>query len=106
MFPIAPILKKKITDFCRANGITRLDLFGSALRPDFGPESDIDLLVDFEPDRIPGLLDFVGMEIELTEILGREVDLVDRVAVEESRNPIRRTAMLESARTIYEAVSK
>ena len=106
MYPITPTLKRKIIDFCRANGIARLDLFGSALRPDFGPESDIDLLVDFELDRIPGLLDFAGMEIGLSEILGREVDLVDRVAAEESRNPIRRTAILESATTIYEAVSK
>ena len=88
---------------CRANGIKRLDLFGSALRVDFGPDSDIDLLVVFEPDRKPGLFDFVRIEQEFADLFGRKVDLVERLAVERSRNYIRRAAILESTETIYAA---
>lgn len=68
--------KQRLAEFCRANGIKRLALFGSALREDFGPESDIDLLVEFHPDRIPGFLSLAGMEIELSKLFeGRKVDL-------------------------------
>ena len=69
------IPKDQIAAFCEGHGIKRLSVFGSALRPDFGPDSDIDVLVEFEPDRIPGLFGFAGMELELTRILGRKVDL-------------------------------
>lgn len=65
----------EITDFCRRRGIARLSLFGSVLRADFTPESDVDLLVEFLPDRTPGLITFVGLEQELTDLLGRKVDL-------------------------------
>ncbi len=68
------IPKEKISAFCRKNHIKKLAIFGSALREDFGPDSDIDVLVEFEPDHIPGLA-FFGMEEELSEILGRKVDL-------------------------------
>lgn len=68
------IPKEKIEDFCRRNHIARLSLYGSILRDDFGPNSDIDLLVEFEPGRVPGLFTMAGLEIELTEILGRKVD--------------------------------
>ena len=68
--------KKKLAAFCRANGIGRLSVFGSALRDDFGPDSDIDLLVEFDIDHIPGLLRLAGMELELSELFGgRKVDL-------------------------------
>lgn len=68
--------KQRLAEFCRANGIKRLALFGSALREDFGPESDIDLLVEFHPDRIPGFLGLAGMEIELSKLFeGRKIDL-------------------------------
>lgn len=61
--------------FCRAHGIRRLSVFGSALRKDFGPESDVDVLVEFERDRIPGLLGVAGMEIELFAMFGnRKID--------------------------------
>ena len=96
-----PIPAERLAEYCRANGIARLDIFGSALRADFGPESDIDLLVEFEPDRKIGLFDFVRIEQEFSEIFGRKVDLVERRAVERSRNYIRRAAILESAETIY-----
>lgn len=96
-----PVPIDRLAEYCRANGIARLDLFGSALRADFGPESDIDLLVEFEPDRTLGILDIVRIEQEFSEIFGRKVDLVERPAVERSRNYIRRAAILKSAETIY-----
>jgi predicted nucleotidyltransferase len=68
--------KDALARFCRERGIRRLAVFGSALRADFGPDSDIDLLVEFEPDRIPTLFDIAGMEQELSALLGgRKVDL-------------------------------
>ncbi|MCY3912375.1 MAG: nucleotidyltransferase family protein [Chloroflexi bacterium] len=69
------IPKDQLATFCRDHGIKRLAIFGSALRSDFGPDSDIDMLVEFAPDRIPGLFAFAGMELELTRMLGRKVDL-------------------------------
>ena len=70
------IPKEIIADFCRRHHINRLSVFGSYLREDFGPESDIDFLVEFDRDHIPGLIEFAGMEIELSELLGgQKVDL-------------------------------
>lgn len=66
--------RAKIADFCRKHNIQRLSIFGSVLREDFGPNSDVDVLVDFEPGHSPGL-DFFSMEMELSEILGHKVDL-------------------------------
>ena len=103
MNPKIPVPRGQLASFCQANGIARLDLFGSALRGDFGPESDIDLLVQFEPDRTPGLFDFVRIEQEFADLFGRKVDLIERLGVERSRNYIRRAAILESAETIYAA---
>jgi len=64
-----------ITDFCRRNHIHRLSLFGSVLRSDFRPESDVDVLVEFEPGHVPGFIRLEGMERELSEILGRKADM-------------------------------
>ena len=64
-----------IERFCKEHHIRRLWIFGSALRDDFGPESDVDLLVDFEPGCSVGLLRLAAMELELSELLGRRVDL-------------------------------
>ena len=69
-----PIDADKIADFCRMHHIRRLSLFGSVLRDDFGPASDVDVLVEFEPGHIPGLA-FFSMEEELSQIIGRKVDL-------------------------------
>jgi uncharacterized protein len=69
-----PVPIEAISDFCRRHHIRRLALFGSVLRDDFGPESDVDVLVEFEPDHIPGLA-FFAMQDELSEIVGRRVDL-------------------------------
>lgn len=93
----------KLDAFCRRWKVTELALFGSALRDDFGPESDVDFLVSFAPDADWSLLDHVGMEQELSEIVGRKVDVATRRAVERSENWIRREAILGSAREIYAA---
>ena len=69
-----PIDRKKICDFCRKHHIRRLAFFGSVLRDDFRPDSDVDVLVEFEPGHVPGLR-FFAMEAELSEILRRKVDL-------------------------------
>ncbi|MGD0951851.1 MAG: nucleotidyltransferase family protein [Methanotrichaceae archaeon] len=66
--------KEKIAEFCRRHHIRRLSLFGSVLRDDFGPASDVDVLVEFEPGHIPGLA-FFSMEEELSQMIGRKVDL-------------------------------
>ena len=65
----------EIEAFCRRHHIRTLALFGSVLRGDFGPGSDIDVLVEFEPDHIPGLIRFSGLELELSDLLGHKVDL-------------------------------
>src|SRR4051794_39138427 len=67
----------RIVAFCEQHHIERLSLFGSILRDDFGPESDVDVLVEFEPGHTPGW-DFFGMQEELSEIIGRRVDLNTR----------------------------
>jgi len=68
--------KDAIAAFCREHGIQRLAVFGSALRADFRPDSDIDMLVEFEPDQVPGLFGIARMERELSVLLGgRKVDL-------------------------------
>ncbi len=66
--------RERIAEFCRRHHIRRLALFGSVLRGDFTPESDVDVLVEFEPEHVPGLA-FFGMEEELSRLLGRKVDL-------------------------------
>jgi predicted nucleotidyltransferase len=66
--------KEKIAEFCQKHHIKKLAIFGSVLRPDFRDDSDIDVLVEFDPDHIPGLA-FFAMEEELSKILGRKVDL-------------------------------
>jgi predicted nucleotidyltransferase len=70
------IPKDRIAEFCRRHHVRKLSLFGSVLRSDFGPESDVDVLVQFEDGRAPGLIRLAGMELELSEILGgRRVDM-------------------------------
>lgn len=95
--------KKAVADFCRRWDICELALFGSVLRPDFRPDSDVDVLVTFAPQAHWTLLDCVRMEQELAGILGRAVDLVTRRAIEQSSNPIRRRQILESAESLYVA---
>lgn len=69
------ISKEKLTDFCEMNNIRKLSVFGSFIRGELRPDSDIDLLVEFEQGRTPGLFTIIRMEMELSEIIGRKVDL-------------------------------
>jgi len=98
-----PIDRKKVADFCRRCKITEFALFGSVLRDDFRPDSDVDVLVTFAPDAEWSLFDDVDMEEELSAIFGRKVDLVSRRAVERSDNWIRRKAILSTAEPVYVA---
>jgi uncharacterized protein len=65
----------QITKFCKTHHIRKLSLFGSVLRDDFSENSDVDILVEFEPGQRVGFLKLAGMELELTEIIGRRIDL-------------------------------
>lgn len=93
----------EIAAFCKRRQITELALFGSVLRDDFGPNSDIDVLVKFSPDAKLSFLALDQMEEELSEMLGRKVDLLTRKSIEQSPNWIRRENILGSAKTIYAA---
>jgi uncharacterized protein len=93
------IPEARIAEFCRRHGVRRLSLFGSILRPDFGPDSDVDVLVEFQPGIRYSLLDLGGMWAELREILGREVDL--KTPRELSR--YFRDAVVAEARPLYAA---
>ena len=95
------IPKEKIAAFCQRNHIRRMALFGSVLRDDFTPESDVDVLVEFEPSQTPGL-EFITMQDELSEILGRQVDLHTFEGVESSRNWLLREEILSSVEVQYE----
>lgn len=88
----------KIKDFCQHNRIHRLSLFGSVLREDFGPESDIDVLVEFEPGANVGLITLAGMEIELGQILGYKVE----IHTVKGLNPHFRDEVLDQAEVQYE----
>jgi hypothetical protein len=96
--PRIEILEEKIADFCRRHHIVSLALFGSVLRDDFGPNSDVDVLVEFEPDHIPGWA-FFDMQDELESLFGRKIDLVTKGAL---RNPFRRHEILRTQQVIYE----
>jgi predicted nucleotidyltransferase len=88
-----------LADFCRRWKITRLDIFGSALREDFGPKSDIDLLVEFAPDVEIGFLAWAEVQEQLSELFRRRVDLVPR----DGLKPLIRDAVLASAKVLYAA---
>lgn len=93
----------EIERFCRHWKISEFGLFGSVLREDFRPDSDVDVLVTFSPDARWSLFDMVRMERDLEAILGRPVDLVERKAVESSENYIRRKHILSSFVPVYVA---
>jgi uncharacterized protein len=97
------IPKDKIEDFCHRWKVKELALFGSVLREDFRPDSDVDFLVTFEKEARWSLFDMIDMQHELKEILGREVDLVERRAVERSENYLRRRHILQSVEPFYVA---
>jgi predicted nucleotidyltransferase len=95
--------RNAIADFCRRWAIAELALFGSVLTDRFGPESDIDFLVTFDPRARWGYFDLVRIERELGEIVGRRVDVVTRKSVERSRNKIFREHALALVEPIYVA---
>jgi len=97
------IPEEKIKDFCKKWKIIEFSLFGSVLRDDFRPDSDIDVLVTFDESAQHSLFELVDMTEELKAIFGREVDLVSRRGIESSRNYIRKNAILDSAEPIYAA---
>ena len=97
------ISKEAIERFCRRWKVTEFALFGSALRNDLGPDSDVDVLVSFASDARWTLFNMVDMQAELEEIFGRKVDLVTRRGIESSRNYLRRQAILSSAEVIHVA---
>jgi len=89
----------RLAELCRRYRVRELSLFGSALREDFGPDSDVDVLVEFEPSAQVGFLTLSKMRRELSALLGRRVDLVPKRGLKEK---IRR-GVLDSARVIYAA---
>lgn len=97
------IPNEQLQTFCQKWKIEEFALFGSVLREDFRPDSDIDVLVRFNADARWDLFDFGEMREELVTIFKRDVDLLEREGVEKSRNPIRRKSILETAQVIHAA---
>ena len=93
----------RIGEFCKKWEVAEFAVFGSALRADFGPDSDIDVLVTFKPDSKRSLFELAQMQEELEGMFGRQVDLVTRSGIESSRNYLRRKAILSSARVVHAA---
>jgi hypothetical protein len=91
---------EKITEFCKARHVKELSLFGSVLREGFKPESDVDVLVSFEPGASVNLMDLVEMQDELKFLLNREVDLVEKEALS---NPFLKYSILSQKQIIYAA---
>ena len=95
--------REAIEAFCKRWRIRELAIFGSALRDDFRPDSDIDVLVDFEPDAHWGFMHLLEMTHELERLFGRPVDLVDKRVLEQDRNYIRRNHILRHRERVYGA---
>lgn len=95
------IPQNQIIEFCKRWQINEFALFGSVLRDDFGPDSDIDILISFASAADWGLFDQLKMEQELADLLHRKIDLVSKKAVEQNHNWIRRQEILNTAQVIY-----
>ena len=98
---VATLPMDQLLGWCGCWKVRELALFGSALRDDYGPDSDLDLLVTFTDDSGWGLFDHVQMQQELEALLGHKVDLISRRAVEHSHNWLRRREILNTARVIF-----
>ncbi len=92
--------RKKIAEFCKRWSITEFSVFGSVLRDDFRPDSDIDVLVSIDPKAHIGLFEIAQMQIELEAMFKRPVDLVEKEGL---RNPYRRSEILSTAKVVYAA---
>jgi predicted nucleotidyltransferase len=99
------ISPKQLQAFCQKAKITELCLFGSILRDDFRPDSDLDILVTFTPSNNMSLLQFVDLEYQLKDLLRRDVDLIEKSVVEKDFNWIRRQEILNNYQVIYESQS-
>ena len=98
-----PLSEEQIAAFCRKWHISELAFFGSVLRDDFGPESDVDVLFTLKPGHVCDWDNFWGMKEELESLTGRSVDFIEKKLIEESPNWIRRRAILSTAETVYAA---
>jgi predicted nucleotidyltransferase len=94
-------IKAAVRDACEGKGVARVELFGSIARDEGRPGSDVDLLVEFLPESRAGLFEMGALKEDIEERLGCRVDLVSRRAVERSRNPIRRAAILAHPVPLY-----
>ncbi|MBM3150601.1 MAG: nucleotidyltransferase family protein [Chloroflexi bacterium] len=94
------IPRKKINEFCRRWGVVELSLFGSVLRADFRPDSDVDVLVTFSKEAQISLFDLVQMKLDLEEVFHRPVDIIEKDALE---NPFRKREILRTAQVVYAA---
>ncbi len=103
MNPLIQNRKKEIEKFCQAWNIQELQVFGSVTTNNFRPDSDIDFVVDFKPGSIHTLIDLAKMEEELERIFNRRIDLITRQAIEQSRNHIRKKAILSTMERVYVA---
>ena len=99
--PMVP--ESALREFCERNGIRGVWAFGSAVRDDFSPTSDVDLVVEFEEGRVPGLIRFVQLQRELADLFGHEVDLFTKRQIESSPNHIRRSEVLSTMEPVYAA---
>lgn len=93
--------EKEISAFCKRWMVTEFAIFGSALGDEFHADSDVDILVSFAPNATITLFDMVQMQDELEEIFGRDVDLISKRGVEQSRNYLRKKNILENAQVIH-----
>jgi hypothetical protein len=100
-YPDPTILKERIAEFCKRWGIQELALFGSALRDDFRPDSDLDIVITFAEDAGWSLLDHIRMRMELQHIFHRDVDLITRRALEKSQNWVIRDDILKTAQVLF-----
>ncbi|HUG93685.1 MAG TPA: nucleotidyltransferase family protein [Planctomycetaceae bacterium] len=98
-----PINRAEVAAFCQKWSVREFAVFGSAVRGNFRPDSDVDVMVTFSAEAHPSLFDLAEMRDELARLFGREVDLVTRRGVEASRNPIRRKSILSTAEVIHVA---
>ncbi len=96
-----PLTKKEVAEFCQKWQVTEFALFGSILRDDFTPNSDVDILVTFAPQAGRSLFDLIQMRDELKQLLGRKVDVLTKQSVEQNHNWLRKQNILNSAQVIY-----
>ena len=98
--PHISVPQQQLADFCRRWKVTELSFFGSVMRDDFRPDSDVDVLVTFDPNADWSLFDLVTMQDELANVLDRKVDLLEEAAL---KNPYRRSTILQSKHVLYAA---